>query len=237
MRDRWLLKAIRYCGSQKELAARIGVKPEKVSYWLNYARKISLENALLIEKATNGTIDHRHFLYPAQVKITENFKETIFKQSESRSMSISERATMGFAYEKRLGRKKRTKKSSGNGENFPTKPIRREALAAEYAHFSNYRTYRDAKYVTQRGSPELVQAMDRQCISISTAAQLLRYSPQEQQQILTHNSKEIIAYARRFHKKTHSLPPTVISSRIITVIGILIVHGFRINHKKEDIYG
>ena len=47
MRDRWLLKAIRYCGSQKQLAARIGVKPEKVSYWLNYARKISLENCLI----------------------------------------------------------------------------------------------------------------------------------------------------------------------------------------------
>ena len=65
-----------------------------------------------------------------------------------------------------------------NWENFPTKPIRREALAAEYAHFSNYRTYRDAKYVIQRGSPELVHAMDRECISISTAAQLLLYSPQ-----------------------------------------------------------
>lgn len=145
MRDRWLLKAIRYCGSQKQLAARMGVKPEKVSYWLNYARKISLETALLIEKATDGTIDHRYFLHPSQMELTKNFKEIVFKQPEAKNLSISERAIMGFAYEKTLKREKRTKKSFENGENFPTKPIRREALAAEYAHFSNYRTYRDAK--------------------------------------------------------------------------------------------
>lgn len=110
-------------------------------------------------------------------------------------------------------------------------------MAAEYAQFNNYRTYRDAKYVLQRGSPELIQAMDRQCIAISTAAQLLRYSPQEQRQILTHNNKEIIAYARQFQKKPHSLSPPIVPTRIITVLWTLIACSRRFNHQQEKTYG
>jgi hypothetical protein len=229
MRDRWLLKAISYCGSPKQRAARMGMKPEKLSHWLNYARKISLRSALLIEKATNKTIDHRYFFRPNQPEVTKHFKEVFLKKTETKNLNISERAMIGLVYEQTLERNKRTKKYFKNSEKFPTKLIRREALAAEYAHFSNYRTFRDAKYVTQRGSPELIQAMDRECISISTAAQLLRYSSQEQQQLLTHNHKEIITYTRQFNKKTHSLPSTR--------LWVLIVHVRRIHHKKEIIHG
>lgn len=110
MRDRWLLKAIRYCGSQKKLATRIGIKPERISYWLNYARKISLENALLIEKATDGTIDHRHFLHYHQAQLSNQFKEMMVKQPTRQDLCISERAAMGIAYEKMLVRKKKNSK-------------------------------------------------------------------------------------------------------------------------------
>jgi DNA-binding transcriptional regulator YdaS (Cro superfamily) len=62
MFDYWINKAIRYCGSQKKLARRMGMKPERISYLLNTARKISIEDAILIEQTTDNTVSRYQLL-------------------------------------------------------------------------------------------------------------------------------------------------------------------------------
>ncbi len=165
-------------------------------------------------------------------------REIIFKQPNTEGMSISERAARGVVYEKILARRKRGRKFMGQWENFLIKHIHREILAAEYAGFT-HETYRNAKYVIQGGSPGLIGAMDGQCLSISTAAKLLRYSPQTQRRIFTScDDQEIIDYARQFRQKIYPLPSAVIFMRTITAFWAGMVYAHRFNHqKKENSYG
>lgn len=58
-----LLRAIAACGSQTELARRIGKKPAHVWNWLNRDKKVPAEMVLLIEQATAGQVT-RHELRP-----------------------------------------------------------------------------------------------------------------------------------------------------------------------------
>ena len=56
--DYYLRQAIRYCGGkQKILAKRINVKPGKISYLLNYALKMKMEDAVKIELAVNERLN------------------------------------------------------------------------------------------------------------------------------------------------------------------------------------
>lgn len=55
-----ILKAIKIFKSQQALAAACGVSQNAVSKWLN-GGSISLENALKIEKATNGKVKAEMF--------------------------------------------------------------------------------------------------------------------------------------------------------------------------------
>ncbi len=60
-------KAIEILGSQSALAAACGVKQAHVWNWLNRDKVIRLENALLIEHATNGIVTKEQLrpdLYP-----------------------------------------------------------------------------------------------------------------------------------------------------------------------------
>ncbi len=165
-------------------------------------------------------------------------REIIFKQPNTEGMSISERAARGVVYEKILARRKRGRKFMGQWENFLIPRIHREILAAEYACFT-HQTYRDAKYVIQGGSPGLIRAMDGLGLSISTAAKLLRYSPQTQRRIFTScDDQEIIDYARQFRQKIYPLPSAVIFMRTITAFWAWMVYTHRFNHqKKENTHG
>jgi DNA-binding transcriptional regulator YdaS (Cro superfamily) len=206
-RDYWISKAIRYCGNQKKLAQRMGVKPERVSYLLNSARKISLETAVLIERATNGKVS-RYQLLP---HLNSALKEQLDGQPFFlRNLPISERVKQGIVYEEALKTQERkyfeqenSKNPASSCENFHTRKNRTSAIAAEYAALGNYRSYCDAKRVVESGNRALIQAMDEERIGISTAAKLTRYSMEEQQRILSLSRKEIIAYTKPI-KKTAS---------------------------------
>ena len=58
--NKTILKAIKIFKSQQALAAACGVSQNAVSKWLN-GGSISLENALKIEKATNGKVKAEMF--------------------------------------------------------------------------------------------------------------------------------------------------------------------------------
>ncbi len=52
-------KAIDILGSQTALARACGVKQGHISNWLRRDKKIKLENALKIERATNGRVTQK----------------------------------------------------------------------------------------------------------------------------------------------------------------------------------
>lgn len=60
---RALQKAIAACGSQAELARRIGKKQAHVWNWLNRDQSVPAEVVLSIERATDGAVT-RHELRP-----------------------------------------------------------------------------------------------------------------------------------------------------------------------------
>lgn len=67
-------------------------------------------------------------------------------------------------------------------------------IAAEKAGFGNRETYRQAKAVTEHAEPELIEAMDRGDVAISTAAKLAKAEP-ETQRYAADNPKEAPAIA------------------------------------------
>lgn len=54
-------KAIQVLGGQNNLANACGVSQNAISKWLNKQSKVSLENALKIERATNGNVKADEF--------------------------------------------------------------------------------------------------------------------------------------------------------------------------------
>lgn len=72
-----LFKVIRYCRSQRKLAKLLGVKPDKISYWVNHAKTIPFEYALAMEELTNGLVS-RYELAPyarRQLTLLSNKKD------------------------------------------------------------------------------------------------------------------------------------------------------------------
>ncbi|TQE95221.1 MAG: helix-turn-helix domain-containing protein [Spiribacter salinus] len=51
-----IMKAVQVCGSQSELARRIGVKQAHVWYWIHRGRKAPPEHCRAIETATGGVV-------------------------------------------------------------------------------------------------------------------------------------------------------------------------------------
>lgn len=201
MRDYWISQAIRICGSQKELARRMRVKPGKISYLLNQAKEISLEDALLIEEATGGVITCSYLMGHLNPKIKRKLEESC----ENKKLSVSERTMMGVAFEKEIGNRKGKRSDLQSWENFPHVKGRTEELAALKVGFKNYKTYQQAKRVVQSGSSLLIQAMDEERISVSIAAKLAKLSYAEQQDLLQLTKKEVIAHLRKSHRKTYLL--------------------------------
>ncbi len=209
MLDYWISKAIRYCGSQKKLARKMGVKPERVSYLLNSARKISIEDAILIERATDNTVSRHQLLQGLSTVLKQQLDSHSFTIHH---LPISERVKQGIAYEEALKTQERKKidqnnrqKSSLARQNFDAKKYRSDVMAAKYVALGNHQSYREAKRVIELGCASLIRAMDEKIIGISTAARLTQYPTEEQKRILSLSHKEIVAYAKKakqnFNKK------------------------------------
>ncbi|MBF0252017.1 MAG: helix-turn-helix domain-containing protein [Alphaproteobacteria bacterium] len=69
MKNDALIKAIDLLGGQSKLARRVGVKQAHVWYWLNKAKVVPAEAAILIERATDGKVtlrDLRPDLFPKE---------------------------------------------------------------------------------------------------------------------------------------------------------------------------
>ena len=79
---------------------------------------------------------------------------------------------------------------------FPESGQKTREVAAKKAGFGSEKTYRDAKTVTENATPELIEAMDKGDIAISTAAKLAGQPPDVQREAAT-NPKAAIDLAKK----------------------------------------
>lgn len=127
-----------------------------------------------------------------------------------KDFTVSERVEIGKAVEMELGeRRGRPKQESENqGElveseiveilphfTEPDSGQKTREIAAQKAGFGSDKTYRDAKTVVEKATPELVAAMDEAMISVSTAAKLA-VAPVEVQRQAVADPKKAVELAK-----------------------------------------
>lgn len=126
----------------------------------------------------------------------------------------SERVAIGKAMEESLGNRRGQRtdlKPDGQGEllepelseNFcEVKGKRSDQIAAKQAGFGNETTYRQAKTVVEKAAPELVEAMDRGDVAISTAATLTELPPDIQAEVVAQGPEQMKETAKEI-KRAH----------------------------------
>lgn len=139
---------------------------------------------------------------PARIVHVDSLLQAEHAENEIRKdFTPSERVAIAKAIEdelKGMERRGRPKAETGQGELIEPENVenfrqyegqKSEQIAAKQAGFGNETTYRQARKVTEEAIPELVEAMDRGDIAISTAAKLVT-APPETQQYAAENPKE-----------------------------------------------
>jgi ParB family chromosome partitioning protein len=115
-----------------------------------------------------------------------------------KDFTMSERVAIGASVEAALGeRRGRPPENVQNFAQLPTGEKTRD-IAAERAGFGNAETYRQAKSIIEKGTPELVEAVDRGDVSVSAAAEVARLPEQEQRKIVAAGPKAVVEAARAF---------------------------------------
>ena len=205
--DYFLRRAIKYCGGkQKDLAARIKVKPCKISYMLNYACKIKMEDAVKIELAVDGAVKWYQLMEDDYHKIKEEIKEKFhytFNTDDGTSSSFSEIMKKAMEYEKQLGKHQGRRTDLLREHSHEVLVGRTERHVAQLFHLGSEWTYRQAKKVMTTGIPELIKRLDQKHLKISVAAILARCSPEEQRAILLKSDKEIVVWVKEIKLSKH----------------------------------
>jgi DNA-binding transcriptional regulator YdaS (Cro superfamily) len=199
--DVYLRKAIGYCGGrQKDLAKRIKVKPGKISYMLNYARKIKMEDAVKIELAVNGKIQWHHFMESEYQKVRRDWEEKIIDRIgkyQSEIVPLSEKIYQAMEYEKQQGNRRGQRSDLQLRKNSCEVMGRTDKSVAKLFRIGSAWTYRQAKKVVTLGVPELIERMNQKKLKIWVLAILANCPPEEQREKLTQSDEEIIAYAKQ----------------------------------------
>jgi len=121
------------------------------------------------------------------VSVTSLLKGERDENEVRKGFTISERVAIGKALELEIGNRKGQRTDLAPRENFPEVDSRQgertSETVARFAGFGNRRTYEQAKSVTERGAPELVEALDKELISVSRAERVLALPPEEQARI------------------------------------------------------
>jgi len=150
---------------------------------------------------------------PARIVHVDSLLQAEHAENEIRKdFTPSERVAIAKAIEeelKAIERRGRPKADIGQGELIEAENVQNLAqlegrksreIAAEKAGFGNPETYRQARKVTEEAIPELIEAMDKGDIAISTAAKLVT-APPETQQYAAENPKEAPAIAHNHRAK------------------------------------
>ena len=141
---------------------------------------ITVDHDLVFGERRLRAFEHLgRIVIPARVVDVPSMLQAEHAENEIRKdFTASERVAIGRAIEAEIGDRRRFNADGGPRaipQNFAEskgKETRKEA--AERAGFGNAETYRQAKTVVDDAEPELVDAMDRGEVAISTAAKLTR---------------------------------------------------------------
>ncbi len=115
-----------------------------------------------------------------------------------KDFTVSERVAIGTAVEAELG-ERRGRPSEENPQNLAEYSGRETRdIAAGKSGFGNGESYRQAKAIVEKGTPELIEAVDRGDVSINAGAQVARLPEPEQREILASGPKAAIEAARAF---------------------------------------
>jgi ParB family chromosome partitioning protein len=115
-----------------------------------------------------------------------------------KDFTMSERVAIGRAVEDSLG-ERRGRPSEENPQHVAEYSGRETRdIAAGKSGFGNAETYRQAKAIVEKGTPELVEAVDRGDVSIRAAAELSRLPAPEQREIVAAGSRAVVEAARAF---------------------------------------
>jgi ParB family chromosome partitioning protein len=121
---------------------------------------------------------------PAVILDLDSLLAGEYAENEFRkAFTPSEQAAIGAAIERELGNRKPGPKCAANAAQLPEG--RTSDLAAKRAGFNSAETFERAKTVVEKGSRELVTAMDEKRISINAAAAIASQPKEEQSRILT----------------------------------------------------
>lgn len=131
---------------------------------------------------------------PARIVHVDSLLQAEHAENEIRKdFTASERFAIAKAVEEEIGNRRGQRndlKSEGQccllddglRQNFVEVGKRTDDIAAEKAGFGNRETYKQAGKVVENGTQELIEAMDKGEIAISTAAILTKATPEEQRQ-------------------------------------------------------
>lgn len=117
-----------------------------------------------------------------------------------KGFTLSERAAIGMAIEEEIGNRRGNNQyqSKEDCQNFADalEDKRKDEIAAERAGFGNKETYRQVKKVIQEAIPDVVEMMDKDVLSVSTAATIAELPRQEQEILIAKGETEILAAAK-----------------------------------------
>jgi hypothetical protein len=114
---------------------------------------------------------------------------------------ICERAAIGIATKKCLGNRQGQRSDIKLRRNLDEVKGRTDALIASLLGFGCKDSYRQGERIQSFGSDVLIQSVNKGKLRISTAAQLTHFTHKKQQEILTHNKKEILNFIYQYKKR------------------------------------
>lgn len=110
-------------------------------------------------------------------------------------------------------------------------------IAAKSAGFGNRETYRQAKSVTEKGVPELVEAMDGNVISINSASKLAKRKPEEQRQAVKDPAFYDEAIRRNEEERHAAKSQSVKVSEIVTAFETISTSRISVDEFMARVYG
>lgn len=195
----WLWVAIHLCGGRPKLAKQCKIGEGRITAWLNETRKITLKNAIKIEKATNGQVTRDQLVSDRDKTFINDLKSEVdIIQRSQPLLTFKQRVELGLAHEAALGCRKGARTDLQLSKNFnevnsksnekstekPTLQGRTEELAAKLAGFGNFITYHQAKKIIKNGIPELIETVEKG-LAISRAAKISEFSSEKQRYFLS----------------------------------------------------
>jgi DNA-binding transcriptional regulator YdaS (Cro superfamily) len=209
-----LLKAIRWIGSQSELARRVKVPVQQINHWLNRGSRIPFHHAITLEALTRGEVscyDLAPYARPTHRRedclvvhrcLSHHLED--FAQHSLPQATISQRVKQAVRLEKAVGWGRGGNRHLSQIQNFGFEVGQTLQISiVKSLGFGNSETYRQARYVVEEGSLALIAAMDKKLIAISLAAKLAKLPPETQVHLLQYHRKDILRYIKAWADDPH----------------------------------